>query len=124
MIGSSVEQGDIYWVNPPSATGSEQAGRRPYVIVSRLAVNRAGKTVVAIPLSSKTHKANPSFRIRIPVSEMIRDISCASPLVDSVALCDHIRVLDHSLLRERIGKLSHTAVLAVLLGLEFLFDIR
>jgi len=41
-----------------------------------------------------------------------------------VAKCDHVRVLDKTQLESKIGKLTHTAVIAVELGLAFVFDIR
>jgi mRNA-degrading endonuclease toxin of MazEF toxin-antitoxin module len=73
------KQGEIYWV---------------YVIVSSNYVNNQGqKNVVGVPFSTRLHKAN-SHRILIPVIHMIRDAACTRQLTDSVALTDHIRVLD------------------------------
>jgi mRNA interferase MazF len=118
-----VEQGDIFWVTLTGA-GSVQTGRRPCIIMSRLAVNNAGKTIVVVPLTSETRTANPYYRILIPVGEMIKDAGCVSTLLDSVAKCDHVRVLDKTQLESKIGKLTHTAVIAVELGLAFVFDIR
>ena len=46
------------------------------------------------------------------------------PVVDSVALCGHVFVVDKRKLEGRLGKLSYNAVLAVQLGLAYLFDIR
>jgi mRNA-degrading endonuclease toxin of MazEF toxin-antitoxin module len=34
-------RGDVYWATPSSRSGSEQAGRRPVIVVSRDAFNRA-----------------------------------------------------------------------------------
>ena len=92
--------------------------------MSRLSGNNAGRTVVVVPLTTSTQSANPHYRIFIPVSEMIRDPERASTLSDSVAKCDHVRVLDKSQLESKIGKLTYTAVIAVELGLAFVFDIR
>jgi len=41
----------------------------------------------------------------------------------SVALYDHVRVLDVNRLRQKIGKLSANAILALGVGLAFVFDI-
>jgi mRNA-degrading endonuclease toxin of MazEF toxin-antitoxin module len=44
--------------------------------------------------------------------------------MDSVALCGHAFVIDKRKLEDKLGKLSYNAVLAVQLGLAYLFDIR
>lgn len=70
------------------------------------------------------HKAN-SFRIKIPVQYMVKEPSCQRQLQDSVALTDHIRVLDVNRLEQpKMGMLAVTAVGGIELGLSFLFDIR
>lgn len=128
-----VRQGGIYLYEPPTVSsseqaativtsGSEQAGLRPYIIVSRDAVNANKPTAVGVPLTTRISKAN-SYRIALPSAELIADVGC-TPFYDSVALCDHVRVLDLSLIRKRIGHLSQNAILAVGLGLAFVFDLR
>jgi len=128
-----VTKGGIYLYEPPSTStsqqaaiittsGSEQSGLRPWVIVSQDAVNKGKPTAVGVPLTRKVHKAN-AYRIALPAAELIPDAGC-TPFQDSVALCDHVRVLDINLIRKKIGRLSDNAVLAVALGLIFVFDIR
>jgi len=118
-----IEPGDIYWVTLTGA-GSEQSGRRPCIVMSRLSVNNAGRTVVIVPMTTTTTSANPYYRILIPVAEIIRDPNCTSAIENSVAKCDHARVLDKSLLERKIGRLTQTAIIAVGLGLAYVFDIR
>lgn len=120
-----VSQGEIYWVEirPDEIKGSEQFGRRPFIVVSRLAVNKILKTVVAVPMSTNTGN-QPPFRIVIPPTEITRDVGSTTQLYISVAKADQVRVIDESRLQERIGKLSQTATLAVMLGLAYVFDIR
>ncbi len=121
-----IKHGEIYWVlaKDLDIKHSEQRKDRPYVIVSRDAINQLGKNVVGVPLSSKTSKAN-SHRILIPLAHMIKDVSCVRPMTDSVALTDHIRVLDPSRFEQpKMGKMSETAMGGIELGLAFLFDIR
>ena len=52
-----VRQGEIYWVKAKDLDiqGSEQKKERPYVIVSKTQINRLGKNVVGVPLTSKLH---------------------------------------------------------------------
>ncbi|HUI82357.1 MAG TPA: type II toxin-antitoxin system PemK/MazF family toxin [Bryobacteraceae bacterium] len=129
-----VQQGDIYWIDIPSnqAEGSEQFGKRPFVVVSRTALNRQVKTVIVVPMTTfgdRTIDAailsnQPPFRIVIPVGEITKDASCNTQLSVSVAKTDQARVVDKSRLQQRIGRLSQTAVIAVSVGLAFVFDIR
>lgn len=125
-----VQHGGIYLYEPPTAqaalfaaSGSEQAGLRPYIIVSRDIVNKNKPTAVGVPLTTKVHKAN-SYRILLPSAELIRAVGCNYEFKDSVALCDHVRVLDISRIRQRIGSASANALFSVSLGLAFVFDIR
>jgi mRNA interferase MazF len=128
-----VKKGCIYLYEPPKqssseqgallvTSGSEQSGLRPYVIVSRDLVNKNKPTAVGVPLTTKVHKAN-SYRILLPASELIADLGC-NQFQDSVALCDHVRVLDVNQIKKKIGSLSQNAALAVELGLQYVFDMR
>jgi len=127
--------GGIYLYEPPAVasasdqsallitSGSEQAGRRPYIIVSRDIVNKNKPTAVGVPMSTKTQKAN-SYRILLPVAEIVREIGETYDFQNSVALCDHVRVIDLEQLKRKIGRLSDTAIASVGLGLSFVFDLR
>jgi mRNA interferase MazF len=128
-----VKKGCVYLYEPPSVStsdqaallttsGSEQAGLRPYIIVSRDSVNKDKPTAVGVPLTTRVQKAN-SYRILLPAAELISDVGCL-PFQDSVALCDHIRVVNKDQIKKKIGSLSQNALLAVELGLLFVFDIR
>jgi mRNA interferase MazF len=121
-----VKQGDIYWVTikREEAKGSEQCGRRPVIVVSRLGVNRTLNTVVVVPLSSKNVMNQPPYRIVVPVAEITKDITCNTPLVLSVAKTDQVRVIDKTRLEDKIGVLSQTAIVSVLIGLANICDIR
>jgi mRNA-degrading endonuclease toxin of MazEF toxin-antitoxin module len=121
-----IKQGEIYWVNAGDldVQGSEQQKSRPYVIVSRTLVNRLGKNVVGVPLSTKVHKAC-AHRVLLPFPHMVKNPACSRSLSDSVALTDHIRVLDIDRLEQpKMGSLSQTAINGLELALSFLFDIR
>lgn len=117
-----IDQGDIFWITLPNRGGREQYGRRPCIVMSRHLVNR-GNPVVVVPMTSETRKAS-SYNIAIPASEIIKDLNSASNVVDSVALCGQVFMVDKRKLEDKLGKLSTNAVLAVQLGLAYLFDIR
>src|ERR1035437_6683352 len=126
--------GGIYMYDPPKqsnseqsailvTSGSEQSGPRPFIIVSRDLVDRNKNTAVGVPMSTRIQKAN-SYRILLPAGELIDDVGSNYVFENSVALCDHVRVLDLNQVKRRIGTLSATACAAVGLGLAFVFDLR
>jgi mRNA-degrading endonuclease toxin of MazEF toxin-antitoxin module len=119
---SAVDQGDIYWITLPDRKGREQHGRRPCIVMSRTALN-GNNPVVVVPMTSEMRRAN-SYNIAIPASEIIRDIASNSNIVDSVALCGQVFMVDKRKFEDKLGKLSYNAVLAVQLGLSYVFDIR
>ncbi len=125
-----IKPGDIYYVDirPDHVVGHEQHSRRPFVVVSRLLVNRKGNLIVALLLTrTGAHlTTHPPHRIRIPAQEIAKEPSFTGGVHDSVALVDQVRALDKSrfLPGNKIGVLSGTAVAAVGLGLSFLFDLR
>jgi len=82
-----------------------------------------GNTLVVVPLSSKVERAS-AHRILLPQSEIIKDIGNDTEIKDSVAVCSQVSVVDKRYIENKIGKLSQNAVLAVQLGLSYLFDIR
>lgn len=129
-----VIHGGIYLYEPPAsstsdqaalvvASGHEQAGLRPYVIVSRNSVNKNKPTAVGVPLSTRVNKAN-SYRIALPAAELIADAGCTYQFQNSVALCDHVRVIDLDRIRRKLGRVSENALLSIGLGLSFVFDLR
>ena len=91
--------------------------------MSRELVNRGKTTGVAVPFTTKIHKAN-SYRVKLPAGEFITEIDSTYVFSDSVALCDNVRVIDGTRVRKKIGKLSDNGVFAVQLGLTFVFGIR
>lgn len=119
---SPVDQGDIYWITLPNRGGREQHGRRPCVVMTRRSLNM-GNPVVAVPLTSETRRAC-AWNIKIPAGEIIKDINSKSNVVDSVALCGQVFMVDKRKFEDRLGKLSTNAILAVQLGLAYVFDIR
>ena len=116
--------GDIHWAEPSQTVGHEQRGMRPYIVMSRTAANQ--RSVVAVPFTSDkdASKQWPAFCIRLPASHVIKEAGITYEVVNSIALCHQVRILDHSCLKDKIGRLNATAVIAIQLGLANLFDFR
>ena len=54
-----MNRGDVYWVNLEPSVGSEANKRRPCVIVSRDASNRAAATVTIVAVTSNVRRIYP-----------------------------------------------------------------
>lgn len=83
--------------------GSEQAGRRPVLVISRERINQLLPVVNVIPLTSRK-----SDRRTIYPNEVLLPAGTAGLRVDSVALCYQIRTLDKSRLEQDLGELDDT----------------
>lgn len=111
------KQGDTFWCDPdPKDTvGTEHKGDHVWGIVS-LRVRKG--CVVAIPLSRHIRKQHPPLLPLIPKSEFTQ--VDGSPALDRVALTDQIRSIDIVRLRKRSGSMSHIALRAVLLSVDYM----
>ena len=107
------EPGDIFWVSLDPALGTEQAGRRPAVVVSTREFNALSPRVLICPIS-KRHRDWPVV-VPMPSDGQIRGI----------VLCDQLRAIDRqSRLHGFIERLpdryvtSVRSVLATIIGLS------
>lgn len=106
-------RGDVYIVDfdPLKCdivkVGSEIVNRRPAVIVSRNAINRARRTVIVVPLSTS---ATPVEIFAVPVP---------SAGQNSVAVCDQLTTINKATrLLNRVGALSPTDMRLVERGVK------
>jgi mRNA interferase MazF len=79
MTGAPPKRGELYSLDPGSVIGREQAGRRPYMVISIEPMNRAPlEMVTAIPVT-RTDWANP-LHVRIePADSGLPRVSYAMP---------------------------------------------
>ncbi len=89
-----MNRGDIYWVDLNPTKGSEINKSRPCVLVGATPINQARRTIVVVPLSTSA-KARPPVTI---------SVSCLGKKV--TAVCDQIRTVDKSRLKNQVGSLS------------------
>ena len=89
-----MNRGDIYWVDLNPTRGSEISKSRPCVLVGATPINQARRTVVVVPLSTSA-KARPPITL---------SVSCLGKQV--IAVCDQIRTVDKSRLKNPAGQLS------------------
>ena len=89
-----MNRGDIYWVDLNPTKGAEINKARPCIIVGATPINQARHTVVVVPLST-------SAKVRPPLTI---SVSCLGKQV--TAVCDQIRSVDKSRLKNSAGSLS------------------
>lgn len=87
-------RGEIYSVDLNPTKGSEINKIRPCILVGATPINKARSTIVVIPLSSSPTPRPPLI---IPINSMGKN---------SVAVCDQIRAIDKSRIKNKIGELS------------------
>jgi mRNA interferase MazF len=93
-------QWHIFLASLGPAKGSEQAGKRPVLVISRERINQMLPVVNVIPLTSRKSAARSIYP-----NEVLLPTSVAGLQVDSIALCYQIRTLDKSRLEQDLGEL-------------------
>jgi mRNA interferase MazF len=76
------EAGDIHWADFGETLGTEQAGRRPALVVSEHAFNRRSPRIVVCPITSRMTE----WPVVVPVPSSMR--------TQGVILCDQVRTID------------------------------
>lgn len=105
-----MERGDIYWVSLDPAVGSEQARRRPAVIVSSNAANssaeRRGRGVITIvPVTSRLGFLYP-FQVLLRASE-------SGLGRDSKAQAEQVRSISTERLEAQAGRVEPTRMIEI-----------
>lgn len=90
----------ICWADLGINVGSEQAGRRPVLIVSSEEVNRSLPIVTVIPLTySKPGR-------RVYPTEALITLECSGLSGDSIAMAHQIRTISKARLGEECGRVD------------------
>ena len=95
-----MRRGDLFAARLDPVEGSEQAGTRPVVLVSRDAINAASPVVVIVPCTS--YKAGK----RIYPSQVLLRAPDGGLKSDSVALGEQVRAIAKTRLLGQWGRLS------------------
>ncbi len=107
-----ISQGEIWWADLPSPTGSGPGFRRPVIVVQGDALNRSRiSTTVCVPLTSnlKWGLAPGNLRLTARLTGLPKD---------SVANVSQIVAVDKDFLTDRVGKLPRHKLELVLSGID------
>ncbi|MGK3939785.1 type II toxin-antitoxin system PemK/MazF family toxin [Streptomyces caeruleatus] len=100
MSGTSQPQfprrGDVYWVDFDPARGSEQAGRRPAVVISLDSYNRRMPTVLIAAITTTVREGSP-VQVTLEAGDPL-------PRRSSI-LGFQIMTIDQSRLQNQVGRL-------------------
>jgi mRNA interferase MazF len=95
-------QWGIFLASLDPVKGSEQAGKRPVLVVSRERLNQMLPVVNVIPITSRESSAR-----KIYPNEVLLPAGITTGLrVDSIALCYQIRTLDKDRLEDTWGEVT------------------
>ncbi len=111
----NARRGEIWWADGDPVQGHEQAGRRPWLIVSSSLLNRTGM-VFAMPLSSK--RLSRSVPLHVLVSPPEGGVT-----IPSLILCDQMRALDLGRLQSRVGSVASGTMQSVEKVMRRLLDL-
>lgn len=102
-----MRRGDVYDARLDPTEGSEQAGTRPVIVVSRDAINEASPVVLAVPCTRlrSGRRVYPS-QVRLSAGD-------GGLEADSVAMCEQVRALAKKRLSQRRGSLSEVAIRSI-----------
>ena len=112
-----MRRGDIFNARPNPTEGSEQAGTRPVLIVSRDAINKHSSVVVVVPLTKAANvKRSYPNNVTIPKGE-------GGLTFDSVLLGGQVRAVSKTRLLRQRGTLATATMEQVDRALRITLDL-
>lgn len=104
-------RGEIYWLDLPIATGSEQSGRRPVLVIQNDMGNRASPTTIVAAITSQPRRQVYPFHVAIATDE-------SGLRLDGTVLCEQIQTVDQGRLSALAGSLGRPKMREVDLALH------
>ncbi len=98
-------QWHIFLASLDPSTGSEQAGKRPVLVISRERLNQLLPVVNVIPLTSRKSASRAIYP-----NEVLLPAAVAGLKINSIALCYQIRTLDKNRLERDFGELNDASL--------------
>jgi mRNA interferase MazF len=111
-------QWHVFLASLDPVQGSEQAGTRPVLVVSREQINQLLPVVNVVPLTSQK-----SSQRKIYPNEVLLPAGTAGLKVASIALCYQLRTLDKQRLTRNLGELTDQGLReAIVNAIQFQLD--
>ena len=105
-----VRRGEVYWLQLAGTVGSEQAGRRPVLIIQNDVGNRSSPTTIVAAITSQPRTRQYPFHVPFTAKE-------SDLRLDGTVLCEQIQTVDQGRLDGLAGTLSQDKMQEVDLAL-------
>ena len=109
-------RGEIYWLEMPHMSGSEQAGRRPVLIIQNDVGNRFSPTTIVAAITSQRRRPYP-FHVQFTANE-------SGLRMDGMVLCEQIHTIDQQRLGTQAGRLGEDKMEEVDVALHHSLGLR
>ncbi len=114
-----MKRGDVHWADLVPRSGSEQAGRRPVIVMSHDGFNGTPgwRSIIVVPISTSSSQGK-----RGPTVIKLLGGSSGLPKA-SFAVCHQVTTLDRAKLTKRVGSLPSESLREVEEGLKAALDL-
>ncbi len=116
-MDSQVLRGDVFMASLDPAEGSEQAGTRPVVIVSRDAINQFSPVVVIAPITDAANKKKV-YPSHVKITAGVGGLT-----MGSIVVCEQVRAISKTRLKRHVGKLDKAALTSIEAALKITLDL-
>jgi len=111
------KRGDVFLARLDPKEGSEQAGNRPVIVVSRDAINQSSPVVIIVPCTDIDHKK------RIYPSHVVIKQEDGGLTKESVALGEQVRAISTGRFIKQMGHLNQATIVQVGAALKIALDL-
>ncbi len=112
----AIARGEVWLADLSPTVGTEQSGIRPVLIVQTDRANAHSPHTILVPFTSRIRQRLLPSHVMVPVGE-------GGVTMDSVALCEQIRVADTARLIRRLGDLPASRIQEVNTALRATLDL-
>lgn len=105
---STPKRGEVYWADLSPTRGSEQAGRRPVLVISHDALNVKSGTIIALAITSRPQRAGFPLTHKLDSGGLPKD---------SWVKLSQVRTISTERLGERIGAVEPEELAEIVEGL-------
>lgn len=110
-------RGEIHWLQLTPASGSEQAGRRPVLIIQNDIGNRASPTTIIAAITSRRRNRRYPFHVHFTAQE-------SGLTLDGMVMCEQVQTVDQQRLGGITGSLGRERMQEVDTALRYSLGIR
>ena len=109
-------RGEVYWLELLAASGSEQADRRPVLVIQNDVGNRTSPTTIVAAITSQPRRQTYPFHVPFTAAE-------SGLRLDGAVLCEQIFTVDQQRLGPLAGSLRQERMREVDVALHYSFGL-